>query len=93
MAIDPIVFGQRLRFFRKRRGLTLEQLGAGIGRPAPFLSLVENGKREPKLSEISNFADVLGVTVGDLLEPDPPTRRSSSAPSATPATASSASRT
>jgi predicted transcriptional regulator/transcriptional regulator with XRE-family HTH domain len=75
MAIDPIVFGQRLRFFRKRRGLTLEQLGAGIGRPAPFLSLVENGKREPKLSEISNFADVLGVTVGDLLEPDPPTRR------------------
>jgi predicted transcriptional regulator len=75
MSIDPIVFGQRLRHFRRRRGLTLEQLGQSIGRPAPFLSLVENGKREPKLGQINGLADALGITVADLLDPEPPNRR------------------
>lgn len=75
MTIDPIIFGQRLRHFRKRRGFTLEQLGAVIGRPAPYLSLVENGKREPKLSQINGMAEALGVSVTELLEPEPPNRR------------------
>ena len=75
MSVDPIVFGQRLRHFRKRRGLTLDQLGASIGRPAPYLSLVENGKREPKLSQINALADALAITVSELLEPEAPNRR------------------
>ena len=75
LAIDPIIFGQRLRHFRKRRGYTLEQLGGLIGRPAPYLSLVENGKREPKLSQINDMAEALGVAVTELLEPEPPNRR------------------
>jgi predicted transcriptional regulator/transcriptional regulator with XRE-family HTH domain len=75
MSIDPVVFGQRLRHYRRRRGLTLEELGATIGRPAPFLSLVENGKREPKLSQISALAESLGVSVADLLDEEPPNRR------------------
>jgi predicted transcriptional regulator/DNA-binding XRE family transcriptional regulator len=73
--IDPMVFGQRLRHYRKRQGLTLEQLGASIGRPAPFLSLVENGKREPKLSQIATLAETLGVSIAELLDPEPPSRR------------------
>lgn len=75
MTIDPIVFGQRLRHFRRRRGLTLEQLGASIGRPAPFLSLVENGKREPKLGQINALAEALAISVADLLDSEPPNRR------------------
>lgn len=75
MSIDPVIFGQRLRHYRRHRGLTLEQLGAQIGRPAPFLSLVENGKREPRLSELDRFADALGVGLPDLLDPEPPNRR------------------
>ena len=75
VTIDPIVFGQRLRHFRKRRGYTLEELGSLIGRPAPYLSLVENGKREPKLSQINNLAEALGVGVTELLEPEAPNRR------------------
>jgi XRE family transcriptional regulator, fatty acid utilization regulator len=75
LTIDPIVFGQRLRHFRRRRALTLEQLGASIGRPAPFLSLVENGKREPKLGQINALAEALGISVADLLDPEPPNRR------------------
>ena len=75
MDLDPIVFGHRLRHHRRRRGLTLDELGALIGRPAPFLSLMENGKREPKLTQISTLASALGVTPNDLLDPTPPNRR------------------
>lgn len=74
-AVDPLVFGQRLRHFRKERGLTLAALGELIDRPAPFLSMVENGKREPKLGLMNSLASALDVPVADLLSPDPPTHR------------------
>lgn len=69
------VFGQRLRHYRRLRGLTLDELGSMVGRPAPYLSLVENGRREPKASQISAFAEALGITTADLLDPTPPNRR------------------
>jgi transcriptional regulator with XRE-family HTH domain len=72
---DPVTFGHRVRHFRKRKGLTLDQLGLLVGRPAPFLSLVENGKREPRLSQITALANALGVTIDDLLAPEAPNRR------------------
>lgn len=75
MGIDPIVFGHRLRHFRQQHGWTLDDLGERIGRPAPFLSLVENGKREPKLSQISALADALSVDIAELLAPEAPSRR------------------
>jgi XRE family transcriptional regulator, fatty acid utilization regulator len=75
VAFDPTVFGHRLRHHRRTRGLTLEELGSRIGRPAPYLSLLENGKREPKLSQISSLAEALGITSDDLLDPTPPNRR------------------
>ena len=74
-AIDPLVFGHRLRHLRKAKGMTLDQLGAVIGRPAPFLSLMENGKREPRLSTINNLAAALGTTPSHLLNPEAPTER------------------
>ncbi len=72
---DPLVFGQRLRHLRRTAELTLAELGERVGKPAPYLSMVENGKREPKLSLIGDLADALGVTAADLLDPEPPTRR------------------
>ncbi len=55
--------------------MTLDDLGAAIGKPAPYLSLVENGKREPKLSVVHQMAAALGTSATDLLAPDPPNRR------------------
>lgn len=75
MTLDPAVFGHRLRHHRKARHLTLESLGDLVGRPAPYLSLLENGKREPTLSQVSRLADALGISVQDLLSDEPPNRR------------------
>ena len=76
MSLDPVVFGRRLRHFRRRNGMTLDDVGAAIGRPAPYLSLVENGKRDVKLGQIGALADAVGVSVEQLLDTSPPDRRS-----------------
>lgn len=73
--LDLTIFGHRLRHFRRERGLTLDQLGALVGKPAPYLSLIENGKREPKLSFIEQLAGALAVPAADLLSAQPPSRR------------------
>ena len=64
-----------MRHYRKQRQLRLDDLGALVGKPAPYLSMVENGKREPTLGLINDLATALGVPAGDLLVPEPPTRR------------------
>ncbi len=69
------VFGQRIRHFRTHRGLTLEELGARVGVTASQMSLVENGKREAKLSLLTSVARELQVDLADLLDQRPPSER------------------
>lgn len=73
--VDPLVLGQRIRHFRRNHGLTLDQLGERVGRPAPYLSLVENGKREPRIGLINDLAAALNVTAVELLSSEAPSRR------------------
>jgi transcriptional regulator with XRE-family HTH domain len=71
---DIATLGHRIRHFRTRRDLTLDQLGASAGIAASQLSLIENGRREPRLSALQKIATALGVGLGDLLldeAPDP----------------------
>ncbi len=74
--IDLVVMGHRVRHFRNRAGLTLSAVGEKVGRPAPYLSQLENGKVEPKLGLLGDLARVVGVSTADLLNPAPPDRRS-----------------
>lgn len=74
-AIDLPMFGHRLRHLRRSRGLTLGELAAKVARPASQLSLLENGKREPRLSLLQALAAALEVPVPELLEPQAPNRR------------------
>lgn len=73
--LDPLVFGHRLRHFRKSADLTLDELGERVGKPAPYLSTIENGKREPKLSLISALAAALDTPVAELLDSTAPSKR------------------
>ncbi len=74
-ALDPLVFGQRLRYFRRRAGMTLEALGNALGKPASYLSQLENGHREPRLSTVGQLAAALGCSTGELLSGEAPSRR------------------
>ncbi len=73
--IDLVTFGQQLRHLRRARGLTLTELGQRVGRAPSALSLLENGRREPKLSLIDQLAAALSVPTTDLLSRQPPNRR------------------
>jgi XRE family transcriptional regulator, fatty acid utilization regulator len=73
--LDLGVFGQRLRHARRARGLTLAELGERVGRAPSVLSLIENGRREPKLSLIEALAAALSVPTTELLRRQPPSRR------------------
>lgn len=70
-----LTLGRRIRHFRTERGMTLDQLGAVVGRTASQLSLVENGHREPRLTLLQAIATALDVRVSDLLSSQPPSRR------------------
>ena len=69
------MFGQRLRHARRARGLTLADLGARVGRTPSVLSLIENGRREPRLSLVEQLATALDLPVTELLSKQPPSRR------------------
>ena len=73
--LDTRVFGHRLRHFRRQSGLTLDALGDRVGRPASYLSQLENGHREPRLSTVNDLALALGCAPSDLLAAGPPSRR------------------
>src|SRR5580692_10860999 len=73
--LDLATFGQRLRHLRRAANLTLAELGERVGRAPSALSLLENGRREPKLSLIESLAKALSVPVSDLLSRQPPSRR------------------
>ena len=72
---DLVTLGQRIRHFRTRAGLTLDQLGEKIGIAGSQLSLMENGRREPRLTLLSSIGAAVGVQLSDLLDEAPPSKR------------------
>lgn len=72
---DPLVLGQWVKYHRKEAAMTLADLGAAVGRPAPYLSQLENGRIEPKVGLLDDLAEALGCTPSDLLDDEAPTRR------------------
>jgi len=74
-SVELATLGHRIRHQRLEAGLTLDELGARVGVAGSHLSLIENGKREPRLSLLQQIADATGTDVTDLLSPEPPNRR------------------
>jgi transcriptional regulator with XRE-family HTH domain len=65
---DQFSVGERVAFYRRRRGLTQRVLADLVGRSEDWLSKVERGQRGlRRLDVIAELAGVLRVSVGDLL--------------------------
>ena len=74
-SLELSTLGHRIRHQRVSHGFTLDELGERVGIAGSQLSLIENGKREPKLSVLQAIAAATGVEVTDLLSSEPPNRR------------------
>ena len=68
---DALAIGRRIRQLRVERGMTLDALAASVGRAPSQLSMIENGRREPKLSMLRAIARALGTTTDALLQAAP----------------------
>ncbi|KQR38999.1 MULTISPECIES: XRE family transcriptional regulator [Microbacterium] len=73
--IHLATLGHRIRHHRLEKGFTLDELGAVVGVAGSQLSLIENGKREPKLSLLQAIAQATDTQVTDLISGEPPNRR------------------
>jgi transcriptional regulator with XRE-family HTH domain len=59
--------GHRIRETRAAQGLSLEQLARLTGISGPALSLIETGKRDPRLTTLKRIADALRVPLAALI--------------------------
>jgi XRE family transcriptional regulator, fatty acid utilization regulator len=73
--LDSLTLGRRIRQLRLDAGLTLAELGERIGIATSHVSVLENGKREAKLSELQAISRALGVGLDRLLSSEPATGR------------------
>jgi transcriptional regulator with XRE-family HTH domain len=74
---DALTIGRRIRQLRTARGMTLDDLAGAVERAPSQLSMIETGKREPKLTLLRAIARALGVSIDALLEAEPLDERAS----------------
>jgi transcriptional regulator with XRE-family HTH domain len=58
---DQVVLGKALRVFRKRTGMTQEQLAAKAGTMGYYVSLIENGKRGLRWHMVMRFLRAMDI--------------------------------
>ncbi|WP_237404952.1 helix-turn-helix domain-containing protein [Actinacidiphila reveromycinica] len=65
---DHLTIGERIAFYRKRRGYTQEVPAGLVGRSTDWLAKAESGRRRPpRVDMLAELARVLRVPLGDLL--------------------------
>lgn len=66
--LDAILAGEnKVRVWRKHRGMTMAALAKAAGVSQPFISQIEDGKREGKADTLRKIADALKVSLDDLV--------------------------
>jgi transcriptional regulator with XRE-family HTH domain len=58
---------ENIRFLRKQKGFTQEQLANEVGIKRPLIGSYEEGRAEPRLNTLTALAKALGVTADDLI--------------------------
>lgn len=64
--------GQRIKYLRLKKGLSINELSDQSGVSKSYLSYIERGiQKNPSLQVLSKLANTLGTTVDDLLQTSP----------------------
>jgi transcriptional regulator with XRE-family HTH domain len=59
--------GEKLKRYRKRRGMSQKEFSAFLGISQNYLSEIETGVHLPSLKQIAKIAEKLNTTVAKLL--------------------------
>ena len=59
-------FGQRIKYYRKLKGLTQAELAYSIDKTEETISNIERGANSTKLEVIDNIAQILSVDIMEL---------------------------
>ena len=62
--------GKTLATLRKSRGMTQGDLGEKLNISAQAISKWENGTSEPDIATLKRIADIYGITVGEIIDPE-----------------------
>lgn len=73
---------RRLRLARETLQLTLATVGEQMGVQRAYISNLELCRKEPKLSTVIRYADILGIDLATLFAGCPPTKGTRKTPSA-----------
>jgi transcriptional regulator with XRE-family HTH domain len=65
---EHLGIGETIRHFRKKQGLTLQQLADMAGLSPSFISLAERGKATPSIVSLMNLAKSLDISISNFLE-------------------------
>lgn len=63
------LLGKRIAYFRRKAGLTQEQLAEKTDYSVDFIGLVERGINAPTVARLADVADAVGVEVWELFKP------------------------
>jgi transcriptional regulator with XRE-family HTH domain len=64
----PRYLGYKLRLLRRKRGLTMQELADELGTSSAYISMVENGQREPRATFVFAAARFFQVTMEQLMD-------------------------
>ncbi|WP_294468170.1 helix-turn-helix transcriptional regulator [uncultured Anaerofustis sp.] len=70
MKIEYRKLGKRLKDKRKKQGLTQEKLAEYVNLSVSHLSHIENGNEKTSLQTIVNIANILNISLDELLDLD-----------------------
>jgi transcriptional regulator with XRE-family HTH domain len=63
-----ILYGARLKEFRKKKGLSQEELGFKSSLHRTYISEVERGRRNISIVNIARIAKALGIQIKEFFE-------------------------
>lgn len=62
-----MLLGKNLRYLRKQKQMTQENLSDQLGIKRTMISAYEDGRSEPKLATLKVIGDILSVSIDELL--------------------------
>lgn len=63
-----MTIGERIKMFRKEKGLTQKELAEKLGVSASMIGQYETNVRKPKFETLKNFSEALGINITDLID-------------------------